>query len=82
MLEDASGSIQTFVRIVHEVLADRRQILFVQILLSLELLLTMGKAAALSVGLVLAGEPFQPKTAEFGLHFSFPAFRLDCLCFF
>lgn len=81
VLKNASGSVQTFVRIVHEVLANRSQILFVEILLPLELLFAVGKATSLSVVLVLAGKPFKPKTAELCLNFSLPAFRLVCLGF-
>ena len=81
VLENASGSERTFVRIVHEVLANRRQVLFVQVLFSLKLVLPVREAAALAVGLVFAGKPFKPKSAKLGLDLSFPALWLAYLCF-
>lgn len=54
VLENASGTIKTLVRTVDEVLANRSQVLLVQVLFPLKFLLSVGEPTAHSIGQVFA----------------------------
>lgn len=72
VLEDASGAESTFVRTINEVLANRRQILFVQVLFPLEFILTVGKTTAKSVRLIVTDLTFEPELAKLCLDLPLP----------
>jgi len=75
VLEYASGAVLALVRTYDEVLANRRQVLLVQPLFALQLVLAVGKPAALPVGRVLAFEALEPELTKLGFDFALPVFR-------
>jgi hypothetical protein len=76
VLEDASAAIRTLRRMLYEIFTDRCQVLFVQTLLTLHFVLTMGKSTSLPLRQIFAWLALQPKLAKFSFKFSLPRLSL------